>query len=181
MKKIIFLFFLILPYFSFGGTVTVTNTNDSGTGSLRASIASATAGDTIRFSQSLIAGGNATIDLTSVIIINKSLVVKGLYNSADTLFISSGNRSYAVIRIDVSTQINQKFVFDSICFFNTILSPVFYTGKDFTFKNSLIKGCERSLRIENFNDTVSAKIINSTFINNITLIISKIINPITKS
>jgi len=55
MKKIFLIFILTcFAVFSYSGTVIVTNTNDSGTGSLRASVALANSGDTIRFSPVLI-------------------------------------------------------------------------------------------------------------------------------
>jgi hypothetical protein len=54
-------------------TITVTNTNDSGPGSLRSAIASAAAGDTIQFASSL---ASQTITLTSgQLVINKNLTI----------------------------------------------------------------------------------------------------------
>jgi len=56
----------------------VTNTNDSGAGSLRYAISSACAGDTITFDPALTAGGPATIALTSdELVINKNLTIIG--------------------------------------------------------------------------------------------------------
>ncbi|HLO47523.1 MAG TPA: hypothetical protein VK211_03760, partial [Kamptonema sp.] len=56
-------------------SLTVTNNNDSGTGSLRAAIASAAPGDTIVFDASL---ANQTIALTSgQLIIDKNLIIDG--------------------------------------------------------------------------------------------------------
>lgn len=69
----------------------VTNTNDSGAGSLRAAIASATAGDTITFDPSL---ANQTIILTSGEIFvspGKNLVIDG--TAAPNLAISGNNSS----------------------------------------------------------------------------------------
>ena len=56
-------------------TITVTNTDDSGEGSLRKAVADITAGGTINFSQSLPAG--ATITLNSVITVEKNLTIDG--------------------------------------------------------------------------------------------------------
>ena len=71
---------------AFGGTVTVTNTNDSGAGSLRAAIASASSGDTINFSVT------GTITLTTgVLEITNSLTITG--PGASTLAISGGGVS----------------------------------------------------------------------------------------
>ncbi|MFN8596437.1 MAG: Ig-like domain-containing protein [Anaerolineae bacterium] len=68
-------------------TITVTNTNDSGTGSLRQAISSAAAGDTIVFDPSL---RGATITLTSSeLSINKRLSIAGL--GAGDLTISGNN------------------------------------------------------------------------------------------
>ena len=76
-------------------TVTVTNTNDSGAGSLRQAIADAAPGDTINFSGS-ISGG--TITLTSgQLVINKNLTIQG--PGAGLLSIS-GNYASRVFRIN---------------------------------------------------------------------------------
>jgi hypothetical protein len=76
-------------------THTVINTNDSGLGSLRAAADSAVAGDTIRFSPSLIASGSDSIVLTSgeINFDTNRVVIKGLYTTTDTLFISGNNNS----------------------------------------------------------------------------------------
>ena len=73
----------------------VTNTNDSGTGSLRDIASTIASGDTIRFDPSLIANGSDTIVLTSgeIDFGNKSVVIIGLYNDSDTLYISGNNNS----------------------------------------------------------------------------------------
>ncbi|MGB0888087.1 MAG: T9SS type A sorting domain-containing protein [Vicingaceae bacterium] len=96
MKKIILSFsalsFLFLSAINAKATtIVVQNNNDSGAGSLRQSIIDASHGDTIRFDPNLIAGGNETIVLSSQIYYSKQLVIKGLYNSTDTLFVSGGN------------------------------------------------------------------------------------------
>lgn len=59
-------------------TITVLNTNDSGTGSLRQAIADALAGDTIVFDSTL-AGG--TIELESELLISKALTITGPVNN----------------------------------------------------------------------------------------------------
>lgn len=70
-------------------TITVTNTNDSGAGSLRQAIADAAAGDTINFN---LANCPCTITLTSgELIIDKSLTIQGL--GADQLSVSGNNNS----------------------------------------------------------------------------------------
>src|SRR5690348_4562428 len=77
-------------------TITVTNTNDSGAGSLRQALADAHDGDTINFSVTT----PATITLTSgVLVVNKSVTINGPTaghlsvngNAASTVFfIASG-------------------------------------------------------------------------------------------
>ena len=79
--------------FSYASTFVVSNTNDSGIGSLRAEIDSASEGDTIRFRNNLISNANAKISLNSEIAIDKSLTIIGLYNKQDTLFVSGRDRN----------------------------------------------------------------------------------------
>ena len=55
-------------------TLTVTSNADSGGGSLRDTIAAASAGDTIQFNQTL-TGGSNTITLASTLVINKNLTI----------------------------------------------------------------------------------------------------------
>ncbi len=81
-----------------GATITVTNTNDTGAGSLRAALASAVSGDTIDFNLSSLP---ATITLTSAeLVINKSLSVRG--PGADQLTISGAN-ARRVLRVRITT------------------------------------------------------------------------------
>ncbi|MBE9185176.1 DUF4347 domain-containing protein, partial [Microcoleus sp. LEGE 07076] len=84
-------------------TVTVTNNNDSGPGSLRSAIASAAAGDIIQFASSL---ANQTIALTSgQLVINKNLTIDAI--SASNLTIS-GNNTSRVILTEGSTNVTLK-------------------------------------------------------------------------
>ena len=74
---------------------TVTNTNDSGAGSLRDAIATATSGGTILFHPSLTATGPTTITLTSgELKLMKPFTISG--PGADRLAISAGNSSRVV-------------------------------------------------------------------------------------
>ena len=98
MKKLVIsIVSLIFVYLSTGfntvsTTILVTNTNDSGPGSLREAAANAVNGDTIRFAPNLIASGSNTITLSSDINFGAiSITIKGLYNDTDTLYISGGN------------------------------------------------------------------------------------------
>jgi len=85
-------------------THVVTNTNNSGTGSLRQLVTNAVAGDIIRFAPSLIASGNATIVLTSEIPINKALTINGIYNANYTLSIS-GNNANRIFNLVAATNL----------------------------------------------------------------------------
>lgn len=90
-KKLLFLIFLVFNLNLFSATFIVTNTNDSGPGSLREAVSNSLNGDNINFNASLISSGNATINLQSTININKRLDITGLMNFSDTLFISGQN------------------------------------------------------------------------------------------
>jgi predicted outer membrane repeat protein len=82
-------------------TLTVLNTNDSGTGSLRAEITAASKGDTIVFDSSL---DGQTINLTSgELVINKSLTVQG--PGAGQLAISGGGLS-RVFEVDAKETVS---------------------------------------------------------------------------
>jgi hypothetical protein len=92
MKNLVLvLLALLFVNFATANTITVVNTNNSGSGSLREAVDDAQANDTIRFDPSLISAGSDSIVLATTILFNKSLVFKGLYNSMDTLYISGGN------------------------------------------------------------------------------------------
>jgi len=74
-------------------TITVTNNNDSGPGSLRNAIASAASGDTIQFASSL---ANKTITLTTgQLVINKNLTIEA--GKAGQLTISGNNTSRVIL------------------------------------------------------------------------------------
>jgi hypothetical protein len=75
----------VIPVFD-GNLLTVTNTNDSGPGSLRAAVAAANPGDTIEFSAAL---RGKTITLQSTIDISEQLYIVGL--GASKLAISGNN------------------------------------------------------------------------------------------
>src|SRR6476646_3821538 len=70
-------------------TITVTNTNDSGTGSLRQALADAVDGDTINFNSSL---NGQTITLTSgELLVDKSVTISG--PGANTLAVDANHTS----------------------------------------------------------------------------------------
>ena len=67
-------------------TILVENLNDTGLGSFKHAVDSAQTGDTIRFNPNLIANGSDT--LFASVKLNNNVVIKGLYNSTDTLYFS---------------------------------------------------------------------------------------------
>jgi hypothetical protein len=84
-------------------TITVTNTNDSGSGSLRNAIASAVSGDTIQFDSRL---ASKTITLTSgQLVINKNLTIEAGKAVQITI---SGNNSSRVMLTGESTKVTLK-------------------------------------------------------------------------
>jgi hypothetical protein len=90
------LFFVFMAPPAFGSTITVTNTNDSGPGSLRDAIATAAPGDTIDF------GVTGTITLSSTLAIDKDLTING--PGAASLSVS-GNNSVVVFATTYSTNV----------------------------------------------------------------------------
>ncbi len=92
MRILTILSYLFCLCISFNGnsqTITVQNLDDSGVGSLRDAISNANSGDTIRFNPMLLSQGSDTLVLDTVINIDKDLVIKGLYDDEDTLFLSA--------------------------------------------------------------------------------------------
>ncbi len=86
-------------------TYIVTNTNNSGAGSLRQTVINAAAGDIIRFAPSLIASGNATVVLTSEITIDKALTINGVYNANYSLSLSGNNTNRIFNLVDAANMI----------------------------------------------------------------------------
>ena len=91
-KMVVWAGLALLPFFNvpaaFGNSLGVINTNDSGPGSLRNAIASASSGDTIYFNPKAMRLP-ATITLASTLFINQSLTILG--PGPSLLFISGGN------------------------------------------------------------------------------------------
>lgn len=81
-------------------TITVTNTDDSGAGSLRQAIADANNGDTIRFDPSL---SGSTIVLSSTLVIAKDLTIVGDVNGDRKADITiSGNDAARIFEIPIA-------------------------------------------------------------------------------
>jgi hypothetical protein len=83
--------------------ITVTNTNDSGAGSLRQAIADICSGGTITFAPAL---SGQTITLNSVLVVDKDLIING--SSLTTKISISGNNSVRVLEIspDATVSLN---------------------------------------------------------------------------
>lgn len=72
----------------FSTTHLVTNTDDSGAGSLRDAIGNTTMTDTVRISPALLANGSDTIFLSSTIYVNEGITILGAFNNTDSIYIS---------------------------------------------------------------------------------------------
>lgn len=117
MRNLVLSVFLTLWNLTlFSASWQVTNTFDSGPGSLREAILNASADDTIYFSPTLLSGANDTIKLNSVINISVPLVIKGLYSSVDSLYIS-GQNNCQIFNIDLlSSGVPVEYmILDSLC------------------------------------------------------------------
>lgn len=189
MKICLLTIFLLTTILSSASTIVVSNTNDSGAGSLRDAVATANMGDIIRFNQSLISGGSDSIVLTSPILIDKGLFIKGLINGSDTLFLSGGNNS-AIFHIIIPNGITYPHLdLDSLAFINgngvtgtyggaiQLANQLFYTQSfNFYIRNCVFRnntapygGALGSFRDEAstiYLQKVNLEIYSSTFKNN---------------
>lgn len=82
--------FSFLGMSTFAQNRTVTNTNDTGTGSFRWAITSAGAGDTVFFNPTLLSGGSDTIYLLSTVTVTSGRVLMGIDTDTSHLAISGG-------------------------------------------------------------------------------------------
>ncbi|MBD3637592.1 MAG: T9SS type A sorting domain-containing protein [Crocinitomicaceae bacterium] len=112
MKALGAIIVCLLSFTSFAATIFVTNTNDSGPGSLRDAVMNAVDYDTIRFDNALIGSGTDTIELSSEIAFSKQLVFKGLYNATDTLYVSGQNtcRVFHITNTNIATIDSMAFI-----------------------------------------------------------------------
>ena len=153
---------MLLPFLFAGhasaATLTVTTLNDSGTGSLRAAITSAGAGDTIVFQSGL----TGTITLASALpAINANLTIQG--PGADSLTIS-GNNAVTVFTINSGTVSISGL---TIANGNSAFGGGIFNQATLMVTNSTFSGNSAGLYgggIYNVNGTVT--VVNSTFSNN---------------
>jgi len=109
----IFLFLVFLvSFYSKASIITVTNTLNSGAGSLREAIYSANSQDTINFDSNLILNGSDTIVISNPITIIKALTIRGLYNSSDTLYIKKS--SSILFDLQMNNSISKFCILDSL-------------------------------------------------------------------
>ncbi|MGB0888088.1 MAG: T9SS type A sorting domain-containing protein [Vicingaceae bacterium] len=135
---------LICSFTLTANTVMVTNTNNSGAGSLRTAMQSTVQnGDTIRFDPALIAGGDATITLLTPIFTTKDITIIGLYNNTATLYISGGATSQIFSINHLNTSAPQRsLTLDSLVFINATAqrgTHLMFTGNNLTIKNSILR------------------------------------------
>ncbi len=140
-----YLFYLCISLNGNSQTITVQNLDDSGVGSLRDAISNANSGDTIRFNPMLIAQGSDTLVLDTVINIDKDLVIKGLYDDEDTLFLSvSDNQSFFLVdTVESFTLDSLTFISDSIFNANIDCFKVFESG--LCIENSSFLGFKKNV------------------------------------
>ena len=118
MKRIISILIVLYTVNSFAATFVVNSLFDNGFGTLRHNIGLASEGDTIRFNPNFINSGNQFLFLDTSIVFNKKIVIKGLYNATDTLFISAGPNSQHFVINTISSTSPYNIVFDSVCLIN---------------------------------------------------------------
>ena len=177
MKKLIAILILaFLSNYSIAGVKIVTNTNDSGVGSLRATIDSASSGDVIRFSPNLIKYGNATVLLKTKISTTKSITIIGLYNTTDTLFLS-GKKTAPIFFMRAQGTLPLRVTIDSLAFvggkdtsFYFIGNGIHFKGDELNISNCLFKGFVKNaaigLQIRNAAQKLVVNILNTQFTDN---------------
>jgi predicted outer membrane repeat protein len=153
MKKILLALSVLLYSFNVSATIVwVSNTYDSGPGSLRQAMqVSVQNGDTIRFIPTLLIGGSDTITVLSAIFTNKDVVIKGLYNATDTLFLSGGGTSQ-IFYIDHNNNpgLTKSIELDSVVMIDgsaTRGGHMFFVGDYVTIKNSIFRNGKKGTGI----------------------------------
>ncbi|BDS11213.1 T9SS type A sorting domain-containing protein [Aureispira anguillae] len=122
MKHFFSLIFFLGAIQAWGNTYWVTSVSNSGAGSLRSAAAATvnTAGDTIRFHPNLLNNGSVTITVSSPINLGEVVLI-GLYNATDTVYVSGGgtSRVFTVqdyqIPFAISANQKKRTTIDSIC------------------------------------------------------------------
>ncbi|MBL6663934.1 MAG: T9SS type A sorting domain-containing protein [Flavobacteriales bacterium] len=157
MKTLFTLLILLIPFIGISQTVYVTNTNDSGPGSLRDAVINASDGTTIRFDESI---NNQTITLSSSLTSNANIRIVGNADDQTSSLIKFDNSFFSygeliIDSIDIHPNSLQDFVF-------------FHIYNDFQFINSYAYNIESSAKIfsiQSENSDININIQNSNFIN----------------
>lgn len=148
-KIYLFIVIFILHHATINASVIyVTNTNDSGTGSLRDALLNHNYEDTIRFDPNLIANGSDTINVLNYSLYSdKAVTLIGLYNSTDTLYIN-GNHSEKLFYFwpNSSSQPKKYVILDSVVLINGLAAgnaggAFEFQGDSLVIKNSFIRNC----------------------------------------
>lgn len=114
MKSPLLALFLLFSSALVGqSTLTVTNLNDSGPGSLRQQVFNSGTGDLIRFDATLLANGPDTLFLNFPIIVDNGVHISGLFSGADTLYIS-GHDSTQIFYMDFTNNPGHEVHLDSL-------------------------------------------------------------------
>lgn len=117
MKSVVVSCFLFLSVGFLQASVhVVTNTQDTGSGSLREAVSNALAFDTVRFSPTLLSSGSDTIQLGSEIDISVPITIVGLYNTTDTLVLGGQNLT-RIFNVFIPTNSLGNVWLDSLSFF----------------------------------------------------------------
>ena len=130
-------YFAVLPMLS--ATYTVTSANETGTGTLKDLIAGAADGDIITFDVANM-GGN-TIKLTSPIVIDKDLTIKGV----DGGIILDGNKATRVINIADAKVVRLEKLKIQNGFSEVALAGGIYNNGDLTMVNCVVSDNEETL------------------------------------
>jgi len=141
IKVLVFFLFNLFFFVSTAQTTRlVTNTADSGPGSLRDAVASAVAGDIIRINgASFTGGGVQTITITtgSIIFAQDALVFKGFYNAAGDTVKVSGNNAKGILYCNAANDL----LVDSMVLTNALGyngSAIHTETQNITINNSII-------------------------------------------
>lgn len=148
---------------AFGNIITVTNTNDSGPGSLRAAIASASAGDTINF------GVTGTIILSSTLTVSTSLSISG--PGASGLAIS-GNNLVQVFVINAPAAVTISGVTienGAAADFGAVGGGIQNSGATLALNNCIVTGNSANSDAGGIYNAGTLTVTNSTVSNNSTL------------
>lgn len=148
-KSLVFFCILIISAFETLATVhVVTNTNNSGAGSLRHAVSISSPGDTVKISHLLRSTSTATIALTSQIQIPHSLTIVGSYLSpTSNRVIISGQNSNRIFYSSIPDSVTSSITLDSLFLVDgkayTGGGAAFFQGVDtIEFRNCEIRNSE---------------------------------------